>query len=41
MYNSLLFEVNDILEFCENLMDYFFIGYFEVFDMLVDNDENG
>ena len=40
-HNSSLPEANDISEFCENLMDYLSTGHFEVFDMLVDNDENG
>lgn len=39
--NDSLPEANEITLFCENLMDYLSTGHFEVFDMLVEEDEEG
>ncbi len=34
-------DASDISRFCDALMDYLSAGHFEVFDMLVENDEKG
>jgi regulator of sigma D len=34
-------EAADISEFCTILMDYLSVGHFEVYEMLVENDESG
>lgn len=40
-WSECLFDLDEIDNFCSVLFDYLLVGYFEVFDMLVENDNEG
>lgn len=39
--SEFLFDVDEIVNFCSVLFDYLFVGYFEVFDIFVEDDDEG